>query len=67
MFCKEGALKNSQNLPENTCAGVFFNKVVVTPTQGLSWEFCEIFKTTYFVEHMRATASRFSYYYSFFP
>ena len=50
-------LKISQNLQENTCVGVFFNKVVrkafnfikkEIPTQVFSCEYCEVFKKTYF-------------------
>ena len=30
-----------------------------TPTQGFSCEMCEIFKNTYFEEHLRMTASTY--------
>ena len=51
----------SQNLQENTCARVsFLNKVAgLRPlAQVFSCEFCEIFKNTFFIEHVRTTASK---------
>ena len=62
-------IKSTQNLMGNTC-GVFFNKVANTackfikkqiPTQVLSFEFCEIFRNTFFAEHIRTTASEKSF------
>ena len=43
-------LKISQNLREKICGGIFFNKIIKkeSPTQMFSYEFCEIFKKTYF-------------------
>ena len=63
-FCryssKQVFLKISQNLQENTCVGVSFNKVAGlkvqeffrkgTPTQVLSCKCCEIFKNRFFIE-----------------
>ena len=46
MFCKI-----SQNLQESTCAGASF--LIKTLAQMISGEFYEIFKNTYFVEHLR--------------
>ena len=60
-------LKISQYSHENTCVGVFFNKVASlqacnfikneTPTQVFSCEYFEIFKNTYFQEHLERAAS----------
>ena len=51
-------LKISQISQENTCAGVSFQLYQKeTPAQVFSREICEIFKNTYFEEHMRTTAS----------
>ena len=33
------------------------NFIKETPAQAFSYEVCEIFKNTYFEEHLRATAS----------
>ena len=67
----KGVLKNFQDSQENICVRVFFNKFA-----GLSdWKFikkrlqhwfffceiCEIFKNTYFEEHLRTTASIFDW------
>ena len=59
-------LKISQNSQEYTCVWVFFNKVTClrpttllkkeTPTKLFSGEFSELFKNTYFVEHLRTAA-----------
>ena len=40
--------------------GVLKNFAIVTPTQVFSYEHYEIFKSTYFEEHLRMTASTFS-------
>ena len=48
--------KISQNSQENTCTRVSF-LIRMTPAQIFSCEFCEIFKTTVFTEHLRATTS----------
>ena len=41
------------------CQSLFFNKVagLETLTQVFSCEFCKIFKSTYFTEHLRMIAS----------
>ena len=59
--------KISQNSQENVCAGVsFFNKVAGSawnfikkeaPAQVFSFEFCEIFKSTFFHRRPPVTAS----------
>ena len=37
-----------------------------TPTQAFSWQYCEIFKDSYFEEHLwTATSESFSFYVSF--
>ena len=57
---KKGVLKNVANSSESTCARAsFFNKVVnkETLTQVFSCEFCEIFKNTFFIKHLRTTAA----------
>ena len=55
VFCKKGGLKN-QNSQENTYVGVCltwnFTKKE-TPTQLFYCEFCEIFKNTFFIKHLR--------------
>ena len=60
-------LKISQNSQENTCArtslliklqaeaGNFVKKE--TLTQVFSYEFCEVFRNTFFTEHLWTTAS----------
>ena len=64
---KKVFLKISQNSQENTCAWIFFFNRLKTLTacnfikketlaQMLSCESCEIFKKTYFAEHLRTTA-----------
>ena len=65
VLCKTGGvlqkklfIKISRNSQENTCVGVssliMFNFIKKgTPTQMLSWEFCKIFKSTFFIEHLR--------------
>ena len=47
-------LKISQISQENTCIG---DSKKEAPTQLFSCEYCEIFKNTYFQEHLRMTAS----------
>ena len=53
---KKVVLKISQNSQENTCVGVCltwnFTKTE-TPTQLFYCEFCEIFKNTFFIKHLR--------------
>ena len=54
-------LENSQNSQESTCARVsFLIKIFIkkeTLAQLFSCEFYEIPKNTFFIEHLRATAS----------
>ena len=62
MSFKKGVPKISQNSQENTCARVAFliklqadacNFIKkVTLAQVFSCEFCEIFKNTFFMEHL---------------
>ena len=65
---KKGVLEISQNSQETTCARVIFKNKVAglqacnfikkeTLAQVLSCEFCEIFKKTFFTEHLWTTAS----------
>ena len=52
---EKGVLKNSQNLQENSCAKVSVLKLQAkkeTRAQVSSCEFCEIFKNTFFIEHL---------------
>ena len=56
VFCKRRFLKISQqNLQETSVLESLFNKD--TAAQAFSREFCEIFKSIYFIEHLRAAAS----------
>ena len=57
---KKVFLEISQNSQENTCARVSFylNCKKETLAQVFSCEFCEISKNTFFIEHLRATASK---------
>ena len=71
---KWGSIKDvlweiSQNLQENTCAGISFLKLGAVDLQlhleqdfstGSFREFCEISKNTVFAEHHRTTASDYS-------
>ena len=62
ILLKKALLKFSQNLQGNTCVGVsivikFIKKK--TPAHVFSSEFWEIFKNTFFTEHLRATAPAF--------
>ena len=41
---------------KHLCQSLFFNKVAETLAQVFSCRFCEIFKNTFFTEHLRATA-----------
>ena len=56
-------LEISQNLQENTCSRVsFLIKLQVWGSkQMFSCEFCEISKNNFFTEHLRKTASVFSF------
>ena len=64
---KKGVLKNFAKFTEkHLCQSLYFNKVAEacnfikkeTLAQVLSCEFCEIFKNTFFTEHLWATASK---------
>ena len=67
VICRKSALKNFTKFTgKQLCWGLFFDKVAgrkpptlfkKTPTQLSSSEFCEIFKNTFFTEHLPATAS----------
>ena len=70
VFCKKGVLVNFAKLTGiHLCQGLFFNKVAglrpeacnfikkKTLTQMYSCEFCEIYKNTFFTEHVQPTAS----------
>ena len=65
---KKGVLEFSQNSQEKTCTRVIFLNEVAglqacnfikkeTVAQVFSCEFCEIFKNTFFTEHLWTTAS----------
>ena len=65
---KISVLKNFANFTEKTPVRSLFlikfqaglkacNFIKETPAQAFSYEVCEIFKNTYFEEHLRATAS----------
>ena len=66
MFFEIGIHKISQHSQESTCFGVSSYKSCSpetlqlyqkeTPTQMFSCEYCEIFKSRFFKEHLRATA-----------
>ena len=57
LFCKNDVIKNFKNLQESACIRVLFWKnqatQAETPRQVFSWEFCKIFKKTYFEELLR--------------
>ena len=53
-------LKFSQNSKENTCARVSF-LIMLTLPQVFSCEFYETFKNNLFTEHLRATASNYTF------
>ena len=65
MLYKKGALKIFAKLTgKHWCQSLFFNKVVdaacnfiekKTSAQVFSCDFCEIFKKTFFTEHLRET------------
>ena len=73
-FMKKGVLENFAKFTgKHLCQSLFFNKVAdlrKTPpmacnfikkdtlAQVFSCEFCEIFKNTFFTEHLRLTASK---------
>ena len=52
VFCKKGVLKNFTKFArKQVCQSLFFKKE--TLAQVVSCEFCEIFKRTIFIEHLR--------------
>ena len=51
-------LEISQNLQENTCARLFFNKKKESLAQVFSCEFCEISKNTFFYRKPQEAASK---------
>ena len=61
MFCKNGVLKNPQNLQENTYARVFLNKVAdlrpATLLKNRLWHKCfpvnfvQFLRTSFFIEY----------------
>ena len=58
---KKGVLKNFAKFTgKHLCQGVLFNKMRLikneTLAQAFCCEFCEIFKNTFFTEHLRMTA-----------
>ena len=53
---KKVFLQISQNSRENTCARVSF--LIKALAQAFSSEFCETFKSNFFTEHLRTTASQ---------
>ena len=69
VFCKKEFFKIPQNSQENTCVRVSFliscrpetyNFIKKeTLAQVFSCEFCEIFKSIFFTEHLRMNASTF--------
>ena len=71
---KEDVLKNFAIFTgKHLCFGVFFNILQAwrpatllkeTPTQVLSCEYCKLFKSTYFEEHLRTGAPEFMKIYS---
>ena len=71
VICKKKVfLKILQTSQENTCVGVFFNKVAGLQAADffrkgsnteVSCEVCETFKNTYFEEHLQTTASKAFY------
>ena len=66
---KKGVLKKfAKSIGKNLCQSLFSNKVAgltcifikkETLAQATSCEFCEIFKNTFLIEHLRATASEY--------
>ena len=48
VFCEKGVLKNFTNSQENTCARVSFLIKKETLAQVFPYEFCDIFKNTFF-------------------
>ena len=65
MFCKKGVLKSLAIFTgEHLCRRLLLIKLQAcvrkeTPTQVFSCEYCEIFKNTYFEEHLRTAVLYF--------
>ena len=58
VLLKKGVLKNFAKFTgKSLCRKIFLNKVAGSP-QVFSCEFCEIFKNSYFVEHLPMAASK---------
>ena len=64
VFRKKSVLRNFAKFTEkHLCQSLFFNKVAglrqlcQTLAQVICCEFCEMFKNTFFTEHLRTTAS----------
>ena len=57
VLLKKPLVKIRQCLQENICVEISFKYFKETPTQTLSCEYCEIFKKSYFEEHLRTAAS----------
>ena len=58
VFYKKGVLKNGTKFTgKHLCQSLFFNNIAELKTQVSSCEFCEIFKNTFFIKHVRTTAS----------
>ena len=57
-YIKKGVLGNFAKFTgKHLCQSLFFNKVAGLRSQRFSCEFCEISKKTFFIEHLRTTAS----------
>ena len=67
MFCEKVVFKSFAKLPRKyLCQNLIFNKIAglickfnqkETPAKVFSCKSCETFKSTFFTEHLRATAS----------
>ena len=60
MFYKKGIFRNFVKLRRKHLRWSFFLIKSKTPTQTFSCEIYELFKNTYFEEHLRTTASTFN-------
>ena len=62
VYCKEGVLKSFINSQENTYVRDLSATLLKKKTlgQAFSLKFCEIFKNTFFTEHLRVIASEFN-------
>ena len=57
MFYKKSVLKNvAKFIGKHLCQSHFFKVFIKEETQVFSCEFCEIFKNTFFTEHLWTTA-----------